>query len=79
MFLRWKVATVDVSFAQVVDDVLDLVTTTIEQLYGQAAGRPLALRVELREQCRAHRTLLAKTHHRTNEIRSLAVDGRDLR
>ena len=72
--LRWEVATVDASNAQGPDDVLDLVASKIEQLQGQAAGRPLAVRVELHGQSTAHRELLAQTHHWTNEIRSLAID-----
>lgn len=72
--LRWEVAIVDVSDAQGIDDVLALVATEIEQLHGQAAGRPLAVRVELHGQSSAHRDLLAQKHHWTNEIRSLAID-----
>lgn len=71
---RWEVATVDVSGAQGTDDALDRVATRIEELHGQAAGRPLAVRVELRGECSAHRDLLARKHHWTNEIRSLAID-----
>jgi exonuclease SbcD len=72
--LRWDVASIDVSGAQGVDEVLDLVATEIELSLGKAAGRLLALRVELTGQSPAHRDLHVQKHHWTNEIRSLAID-----
>ncbi|MFW6114286.1 MAG: metallophosphoesterase family protein [bacterium] len=72
--LRWESALVDVSGAEDPDEVLDRVASKIEELHGQGAGRPLAVRVELHGPTRAHRELLAQTHHWTNEIRSLAID-----
>lgn len=72
--LRWDVASVNISDAQGVDEVLDLVATEIQSSHGKAAGRLLALRVELTGQSPAHRDLHAKKHHWTNEIRSIAID-----
>ena len=69
--LRWDVANIDVSESQGVDDVLDLVAKEIEACHGKAAGRLLALRIELTGQTAAHRDLHARKHHWTNEIRSL--------
>ena len=72
--LRWDVANIDVSESQGVDDVLDLVATEIESCHDKAAGRLLALRIELTGQTAAHRDLHARKDHWTNEIRSLAID-----
>jgi DNA repair exonuclease SbcCD nuclease subunit len=72
--LRWDVANIDVSESQGVDDVLDLVAAEIESCHGKAAGRLLALRIELTGQTAAHRDLHARKDHWTNEIRSLAID-----
>ncbi len=72
--LRWHVASIDVSESQAVDEVLDLVATEIESCHGNAAGRLLALRIELTGKTIAHRELYARKHHWTNEIRSLAID-----
>ena len=72
--LRWDVATIDVSESQSVDEVLDLVATEIESCHGNAAGRLLALRIELTGETTVHRDLHARKHHWTNEIRSLAID-----
>ena len=72
--LRWAPASIDVSAAQGGDDVLNFVAGEFEELHRQAAGRPLAVRVELHGPSPAHRDLLARKHHWTNEIRSLAVD-----
>jgi exonuclease SbcD len=72
--LRWDVASIDVSESQGVDDVLALVATEIESCHGNAAGRLLALRIELTGETTAHRDLHARKDHWTNEIRSLAID-----
>jgi DNA repair protein SbcD/Mre11 len=72
--LRWDVASLDVSKSQGVDDVLNRVATEIESCHGKAAGRLLALRIELTGETAAHRDLHAQKHHWTNEIRSLAID-----
>jgi DNA repair exonuclease SbcCD nuclease subunit len=55
-------------------EVLDLVASEIQSSHGNAAGRLLALRVELTGQSPAHRDLHAKKHYWTNEIRSIAID-----
>ena len=72
--LRWDIASIDVSQCQGVDEILDLIATQIESCHGNAAGRFLALRVELTGETSAHRDLHARKHHWTNEIRSLAID-----
>jgi exonuclease SbcD len=72
--LRWERMMADVSAARGVDDILDLVAQNLEKLYGQAAGRPLAVRIELEGSTGAHRQLLAKKHHWKNEFRALSMD-----
>jgi exonuclease SbcD len=72
--LRWDVARIDVSKSQGVDDVLDLVSTGIESCHDKAAGRLLALRVELNGETTAHRDLHSRKQHWTNQIRSVAID-----
>lgn len=71
--LRWELASVAVSDAKGIDEVLDLVGAKIESLQGGAAGRTLALRIELTGQSAVHRELLAQKHRWINEIRSLAL------
>ncbi|MFP6763721.1 MAG: DNA repair exonuclease [Planctomycetaceae bacterium] len=72
--LRWDNAGIDVSGSQGVDEILDLIATKIESCHGNAAGRPVALRIELTGETTAHRELHARKDHWTNEIRSLAID-----
>lgn len=72
--LRWEVASVDVSSARRTDDVLRLVADEFVRLQSGAAGRPLALRVELRGQSRTYRELVSQRDRWTSEIRSLAID-----
>ena len=72
--LRWELASVDLQEAQTIDEVLDLVASQIETCHVQAAGRLLALRIELTGNTPVHRSLHARKDHWTNEIRSLAID-----
>jgi DNA repair exonuclease SbcCD nuclease subunit len=72
--LRWERLVADVSESRSTDAILDLVAGELENLHGEAAGRPLAVRVELVGATTAHRPLLARKHHWANEIRSRALD-----
>lgn len=72
--VRWDVATIDVSSAVSVDDVLALCSTEIERAHRAADGRILAMRLVISGQTPLHSTLLAKRHTVTNEIRSIATD-----
>lgn len=72
--VRWDVATIDVSSAVSVDDVLALCSTEIERAHRAADGRILAMRLVITGQTPVHSTLLAKRHTVTNEIRSIATD-----
>jgi DNA repair exonuclease SbcCD nuclease subunit len=73
--LRWEVARIDVGDCQSIDDVLNRVVTEIESHHRKAAGRLLALRVELTGPTSVNRELHVRKHHWTNEIRSLAIDS----
>ncbi len=53
--LRWERLVVDASDARGVDDVLDSLGQRLKQQCGQAAGRPLAVRIELEGVSAAHR------------------------
>ena len=72
--VRWDLATIDVSNAVSVDDLLALCSTRIESAHDAADGRILALRLVLSGQTSLHDSLLAKRHYITNEIRSIASD-----
>jgi DNA repair exonuclease SbcCD nuclease subunit len=72
--LRWERLVTDVSESSNTDDMLELVTNRLEILHREAAGRPLAVRVELEGTTAAHRSLLANKHRWTNEIRCRAID-----
>ncbi|MEE2639124.1 MAG: DNA repair exonuclease [Planctomycetota bacterium] len=72
--LRWEKAIVDVGDCRGMDDVLGRVSSEIELLHGQAAGRPLAMRVELAGETTANVQLHAKKDYLANEIRSLGID-----
>lgn len=72
--VRWELATLDISNAVSIDDVLALCSTKIECAHDAADGRVLALRLVLGGQTGLHDSLLAKRHYITNEIRSIASD-----
>lgn len=72
--VRWEVATIDVSSSVSVDNVLALCSTEIERAHRAADGRILAMRLIITGRTALHDTLLAKRHHVTNEIRSIATD-----
>lgn len=72
--VRWEVATIDVSNAFSVDDILALCSTQIESAHREADGRILAMRLVISGRTDLHDTLLAKRHYVTNEIRSIATD-----
>ncbi len=72
--MRWEVALVDLQDVNDIDEVPSRVSYQLEQLYCQAAGRPLAIRVELRGATALHRALQADLDHWMHQIRGLAVD-----
>ena len=72
--LRWHQIALDVSAAQGIDEILDLVSGRIGDLYASSSGRLLAVRIELEGATPANRELLARKDHWVNEIRSLAID-----
>ena len=72
--VRWEVATIDVSSAVSLDDLLAICSTEIERAHRSADGRILAMRLRIKGQTPLHDTLLAKRHSVTNEIRSIATD-----
>ena len=72
--VRWEIATIDVSSAVSVDDILALCSAEIERVHHEADGRILALRLVVTGRTDLHETLLAKRHSVTNEIRSIATE-----
>ena len=72
--LRWETPEIDVSTAECMDDVFDLVGAEIQALRAQAAGQPLALRLNLVGECGVHHVLLAERTQLVDEIRSAAID-----
>lgn len=72
--LRWESPEIDVSQAESLDDVLDLVRAEIGALRRRAAGLSLAMRVNLVGECVIHHELLAERAQLVNEIRSAAID-----
>ncbi len=76
--MRWEAVTVDLSSATTEDDVLQLVSTALNQQLRQTPDHPLAVRVELKGQVPLHQHLMAESARWTNEIRSLGItEGQD--
>ncbi|WP_437190823.1 metallophosphoesterase family protein [Planctomicrobium sp. SH527] len=73
--MRWEVANVDVSSATSADDVLQLVSSALNQQLKQTPDHPLAVRVELRGELSIHQQLMAESTRWTNEIRSLGINA----
>ncbi len=71
--VRWEAATIDVAAAGDSDEVLDAVAAEIARLQTQAAGRTLALRIELIGSTPAHRALHSDLVRLTNEIRATSL------
>ncbi len=72
--MRWEVAMVDLQHLSHIDEIPGRVSNELEQLFCQAAGRPLAIRIELQGATRVHRELQAELDHWVHQFRSLALD-----
>ncbi|MCP8617586.1 metallophosphoesterase family protein [Salirhabdus salicampi] len=72
--LRWERCEVDISNAEVIDDVMELVRTSVEHAYDQSEGRYLAARIELVGATSLHEQLVLEKDHMTNNFRALAME-----
>jgi DNA repair exonuclease SbcCD nuclease subunit len=71
--LRWNRCTIDATGAQDADAIMERVRDHLGKLQEMAAGRALAVRVEIQGACGVHNLLLADQRRWCNEIRALAV------
>jgi DNA repair exonuclease SbcCD nuclease subunit len=71
---RWELCPIDASGVATGDDLLEAVRRGLEALAAKADSRPLAVRVEVRGPCPAHRALWAEPQRWTNEVRAVAQD-----
>ena len=72
--LRWSIGSVDVSEAESAGDVVDLVSAVLEEEAGKSDGRPLALRLIIAGNSKAHAGLIANPEQCINDIREVATD-----
>ncbi len=72
--LRWQTCAVDVTGAETSDEVLDQVRHELSCLASAADGLPLAVRVELRGACAAHRQIAAAPRQFVDDVRATALD-----
>src|SRR5581483_182460 len=70
--LRWERCEVSAANAENAETVVEDVINELRRLHKGCAGRPLAVRVEVRGASCAHEQLLAKPDRWTHEIRSQA-------
>ncbi|HIJ91416.1 MAG: DNA repair exonuclease [Desulfobulbaceae bacterium] len=71
--LRWSLCQIDLTDCATVDLAVDAVRQGMEAQQGRAAGRPLALRLQLVGQCPIHADLHRNCASLTEEFRGLAV------
>ncbi len=72
--LRWGIRSVDVSEAESVGDIVDLVSAILADEAGKSNGRPLALRLILTGKSKAHAGLIANPEQCINDVREIATD-----
>ena len=72
--LRWGIRSVDVSKAESVGDVVDLVSAVVSEEEGKSNGRPVALRLIITGKSKAHAGLIANPEQCINNIREIATD-----
>lgn len=72
--LRWSIRSVDVSEADSGGDVVDLVSTVVTEEAGKSSGRPIALRLIITGNSKAHAELIANPEQCINDIREIATD-----
>jgi DNA repair exonuclease SbcCD nuclease subunit len=72
--LRWDIRSVDCSEAESVGDVVDLVSAVVSEEEGKNNGRPMALRLIITGNSKAHAGLIANPEQCINDIREIATD-----
>lgn len=78
--LRWELCQLDVTGTRSGLDVRDRFASELAALLRQTDGRPLAVRVEIRGSCAAHREIAVEPERWRNELRSIGreVGGGDV-
>lgn len=71
--IRWEVCTVDVSFAETMEDVIEEARMQLEQLQQQTDGRFLAVRFQLTGASPMHNQLIVNKEYVMNNLRSMAI------
>jgi DNA repair exonuclease SbcCD nuclease subunit len=77
--VRWESVHVDAGHAGSAYDLMDRVSDRIDMLLEVNGDMPLAIRVRIEGETRAHDELLSDVERWVNEIRSLAIDSGDRR
>ncbi len=72
--LRWGIRSKDVSEAESIGDVVDLVSAVVAEEAGKSNGRPMALRLIITGNSKAHAGLIANPEQCINDIREVATD-----
>jgi DNA repair exonuclease SbcCD nuclease subunit len=72
--LRWGIRSVDVSEAESVGDIVDIVSAIMTDETAKSDGRPLALRLIITGKSKAHARLIANPEQCINDIREVATD-----
>jgi exonuclease SbcD len=73
--MRWELATLDLSTETDIVEVPQRAGQLLQQLVAQAAGRPLAVRIELHGATALHRELQAELDYWVQQMRGIAVDA----
>ncbi|MDW7771492.1 MAG: DNA repair exonuclease [Desulfobulbaceae bacterium] len=76
--LRWTICTVDLSGCATRAAVHEQVRSAMEKEHNMAAGKTLALRLQLEGRCPLHAELHARSIHWTEEFRAIAVSMGDV-
>ena len=72
--LRWAVADVNATGTQTVSDIIEKVREQVRVAKSDGGGRTLAMRIEIRGSCHAHRLLMADSEQAVNDIRAAVTD-----
>lgn len=72
--LRWEICEIDAQNVNQLDDLLDVAREQLTELYDEAEGRPLAVRIILSGATELHQQLLAERDELINNLRSLALE-----
>lgn len=72
--LRWEICEIDAQNVNQLDDLLHVAREQLTELYDEAEGRPLAVRIILSGATELHQQLLAERDELINNLRSLALE-----